>query len=76
MEWNTMESAPRDGSYIVVVGFDDDKLKAMVTRWIREEREEWVQTDSKTMKKRLVVDQYFEEWPYWAEKWAPLPYMG
>lgn len=77
-EWQPIETAPRDGTWIVVLipeSIQDDSAPSPLVetaRWIKEEVEVWRYQDSET-KKRILEDR-----SHWSNReepthWTPLP---
>lgn len=76
--WKPIESAPKDGTWILVIGerFMDEDLPAIgLTKWEEAESEFWQQTNRKT--KKLIVEDR-SEWNLQCgispTHWQPLPH--
>ncbi len=82
-EWKTMESAPKDGTWIMVTGtkYDNNDVPAYgFTRWVVEIVETWERAGPKTQK---LVERDDSHWDYaapcelipthWQELPAPPP---
>jgi len=76
MEWHPIETAPKDGTYILVTGerYDDLHLPPVaITRWIKKEYEDWEQVNNNTMKRVIKDDSHWDYCGISEEYWQPLP---
>ena len=70
-KWQPIETAPKDGSKVLL--WDSDERKYGVSAWLSQEREHWDQVNATTRKRRVEVWGYWPDIDFCPTHWMPLP---
>lgn len=77
MEWKPIESAPKDGTWIVALTPESieegwPSPYVFTTRWIKQRSEYWEQIDDDTQRRRVLDSSHWDGYET-PTHWIPLP---